>query len=70
MGRDLDARPGLDRRTRSCITITALVANGQHRDRVRNVPQVIDPAQLVALQREVDRVELDSSLATYLSGAC
>jgi MoxR-like ATPase len=27
---------------------------------------VIDPAQLVALQREVDRVEFDASLATYL----
>ena len=36
------------------------------RDRARSVPQVIDPAQLVALQREVDRIELDSSLATYL----
>jgi len=23
-------RPGLDRRTRSCITLTALTANGQH----------------------------------------
>ncbi len=38
---------------------------GSGGDRVRNVPQVIDPAQLVALQREVDRVELDPSLATY-----
>ncbi len=36
------------------------------RSRARNVPQVIDPAQLVALQREVDRVEFDASLATYL----
>ena len=34
-------------------------------DRARNVPQVIDPAQLVLLQREVDRVELDPALATY-----
>jgi MoxR-like ATPase len=36
-------------------------------DRVRHVPQVIDPAQLVALQREVDRVEFDPGLATYLA---
>ena len=26
------SRPGLDRRTRSCITITALVAGGHHRE--------------------------------------
>jgi MoxR-like ATPase len=32
----------------------------------RPVPQAIDPAQLVSLQREVDRVEVDASLATYL----
>ena len=32
----------------------------------RPVPQAIDPAQLVSLQREVDRVEVDSALATYL----
>jgi MoxR-like ATPase len=30
------------------------------------VQQAIDPSQLVALQREVDRVDLDASLATYL----
>jgi len=34
--------------------------------RQRVVPEVIDPAQLVALQREVDRVELDGALAAYL----
>ena len=34
-------------------------------DRARPVPQVLDPAELVTLQREVDRVALDSSLATY-----
>ncbi len=34
--------------------------------RHRRVPQVIDPSQLVALQRETDRVELDQALATYL----
>jgi MoxR-like ATPase len=27
---------------------------------------VLEPSQLVALQREVDRVDLDASLATYL----
>jgi MoxR-like ATPase len=43
-----------------------LLLQGGESDRARNVPQVLDPAQLVALQREVDRVELDSSLATYL----
>jgi len=32
----------------------------------RNVAQIIDPAQLVALQRETDRVEMDSSLSAYL----
>jgi MoxR-like ATPase len=32
----------------------------------RGINQVIDPAQLVALQRETDRVELDQALATYL----
>jgi MoxR-like ATPase len=32
----------------------------------RPVQQAIDPAQLVALQRDVDRIEFDPSLATYL----
>jgi MoxR-like ATPase len=36
------------------------------RDHAKDVPTVLDPAQLVALQREVDRVNVDSSLATYL----
>ena len=35
-------------------------------DRIKAVPQVLEPSALVALQREVDRVELDASLATYL----
>ncbi|MBI4706212.1 MAG: MoxR family ATPase [Deltaproteobacteria bacterium] len=35
-------------------------------DRVRDVPQVLDPARLVTLQREVERVRLDPSLAHYL----
>jgi MoxR-like ATPase len=43
-----------------------LLLHGGDYDRARHVPQVIDPAQLVALQREVDRVEFDASLATYL----
>jgi MoxR-like ATPase len=43
-----------------------LLLSGGDQDRARNVPQVIDPAQLVALQRDVDRVEFDSALATYL----
>ena len=42
-----------------------LLAGGEP-DRVRLVPQVIEPSQLVALQREVDRVDFDASLATYL----
>jgi MoxR-like ATPase len=43
-----------------------LLLNGTT-DRARLVPRVLDPAQLVALQREVDRVQFDASLATYLS---
>jgi MoxR-like ATPase len=43
-----------------------LLLHGGDYDRARAVPQVIDPAQLVALQREVDRVEFDTSLAAYL----
>jgi MoxR-like ATPase len=35
-------------------------------DPVRDVPAVLDPARLVALQREVDRVALDGALANYL----
>lgn len=35
-------------------------------DRVRAVPAVLDPQALVALQRQVDRVTIDSALATYL----
>jgi MoxR-like ATPase len=35
-------------------------------DTVRNVPTVLDPKRLVALQREVDRVTLDGALANYL----
>jgi MoxR-like ATPase len=43
-----------------------LLLHGGDYDRARHVPQVIEPAQLVALQREVDRVEFDASLAAYL----
>jgi MoxR-like ATPase len=35
-------------------------------DRVRGVPTVLNPQSLVALQRQVDRVAIDNSLATYL----
>jgi MoxR-like ATPase len=35
-------------------------------DTVRSVPVVLDPARLVALQREVDRVKLDQALAHYV----
>ncbi len=43
-----------------------LLLQGGDGDRIKGVPQILDPAQLVALQQEVDRVELDTSLATYL----
>jgi MoxR-like ATPase len=39
---------------------------GAEEDTARDVPSVLDPAKLVALQREVDRVTVDSSLASYL----
>jgi MoxR-like ATPase len=42
-----------------------LLSGGEH-DRARVISQVIDPAKLVALQREVERVELDSALVTYM----
>jgi MoxR-like ATPase len=45
---------------------TRLLLHGGDADRAKSVPQVLDPKQLVALQREVDRVEVDGSLATYL----
>jgi MoxR-like ATPase len=35
-------------------------------DTVRSVPVILDPARLVALQREVDRVKLDQALAHYV----
>ncbi|MFO0568198.1 MAG: MoxR family ATPase [Polyangiaceae bacterium] len=35
-------------------------------DRVDNVPVVLDPQALVALQREVDRVTVDGALGAYL----
>ncbi len=35
-------------------------------DTVQDVHQVLDPGQLVSLQREVDRVTLDGALASYL----
>jgi len=42
-----------------------LVLDG-HTDTARNVPNVLDPARLVALQREVERVTIDGALAAYL----
>ncbi len=42
-----------------------LLLQGGDPDRASKVPQVLDPAQLVALQREADRVEVDASLAHY-----
>jgi MoxR-like ATPase len=35
-------------------------------DRIESVPQVLDPQSLVALQRTVDRVAVDSALGAYL----
>ncbi|MCL2723451.1 MAG: AAA family ATPase [Polyangiaceae bacterium] len=35
-------------------------------DTARNVPVVLDPSHLVALQRQVDRVAIDNSLLSYL----
>jgi MoxR-like ATPase len=35
-------------------------------DRIQHVPTVLDPQSLVALQRDVDRVNVDASLGTYL----
>lgn len=35
-------------------------------DPARDVPAILDPARLVALQRQVDRVTLDASLLNYL----
>ena len=45
---------------------TRLLLQGGDGDRAKNVPQVLQPAQLVMLQREVDRVKMDASLAAYL----
>jgi MoxR-like ATPase len=39
---------------------------GAEDDTAREVPAVLDPAKLVALQREVDRVTVDASLGSYL----
>ncbi len=37
-----------------------------HNDAVQDVPVVLDPARLVGLQRDVDRVVLDGALGNYL----
>lgn len=44
---------------------TRLMVNPQG-DRVEDVPVVLDPQTLVELQREVDRVAMDSAVANYL----
>ncbi|MCC6217800.1 MAG: MoxR family ATPase [Polyangiaceae bacterium] len=44
---------------------TRLMVNPQG-DRVEDVPVVLDPQTLVELQREVDRVSMDSAVANYL----
>jgi MoxR-like ATPase len=35
-------------------------------DRVKNVPEVLGPSEVLALQRQVERVDLDPAIATYL----
>ncbi len=47
------------------IETRLLLGDGGHSGE-RNVQQAIDPAQLVALQRDVERIEVDPSLLTYL----
>ena len=42
-----------------------LVLDG-HTDTARDVTSVLDPARLVSLQREVERVTIDGALANYL----
>jgi MoxR-like ATPase len=44
---------------------TRLMLDPEH-DRIENVPVVLDPQSLVELQREVDRVSVDSALGAYL----
>jgi MoxR-like ATPase len=46
--------------------IEARLFSGDAARAERPAPKAIDPAELVALQREVDRVEVEASLATYL----
>lgn len=43
-----------------------LFTHGDTSDRIESIPQVIEPGGLVTLQRAVDRVDLDPSLAAYL----
>jgi MoxR-like ATPase len=44
---------------------TRLFLNGEM-DRARNVPTVLGPAQLAAMQQEVELVEFDPAIGTYL----
>ncbi len=45
---------------------TRLFISAQDQDRARGVPQVLDPAQLMVLQRDVDRITFDPALGSYL----
>jgi len=46
---------------------TRLFLDGEM-DRARNVPVVLGPAQLSALQQSVDTIELDPAIGAYLQG--
>jgi len=46
--------------------VEARLLMGDGGDRARDVPTVLDPVRLVALQRDVERVAMDPALAAYL----
>lgn len=46
--------------------VEARLLLGDGGDRAKDVPTILDPARLVALQHEVERVRLDPALAAYL----
>jgi MoxR-like ATPase len=45
---------------------TRLILSGGHDDASKAVAETLDPSRLVALQREVARVKIDPSVATYM----
>jgi MoxR-like ATPase len=45
---------------------TRLILSGGHEDASKAVAETLDPSRLVALQREVARVKIDPSVATYM----